>query len=536
MKSNLFLLSAITALIFVLFGASTWRLGDGFSVVKRGRALVPVDTAGAVFYDDFLKESMDRWLGDTGLFAPDNGVLGLVRHARSPAFVAIPSGHLRNTVWEVGVMAAGSLSATNYLRLYLAATTSSFQEAQWGYHLQIDGTEASHVYRLWRQNGLTRTPIFESNAIPNQQNTFHARIRVVCDTGGFWSIAVDEYDSGSFEILASKSGETSVKDDTYRSGQYSGYFVSFSPARWPDFELDYFLIKRLDQSTSPATSDIPQPGDILINEVLTNPKPGGVDFLEIYNYSGKAIDLSGVSVARVNANGTVGARQPITTHPLLFHPNEYKVLTRQPAIVKQHYPSAADQTMVEMAALPNFNNEVGGVVIYGQQGAIDSLFYTMEMQSPFMVSNRGVSLERQYFSSPTGTFGTFRSAAVTVGGATPGYQNSQYTHEPLKEEVFLTSDTFSPDHDGFEDQLEINYHLPESGFMANIDIYSANGRLVKRLVRHLSVATSGTIYWDGLSEGNIRPPVGMYIAVIEIYNAHGVRKTYRKGFALAARL
>src|SRR5690606_37584700 len=155
---------------------------------------------------------------------------------------------------------------------------SSFQEPQWGYHLQIDGTEADHVYRLWRQNGLTRTPIFESNPIPNQQDLFRARIRVVCDTDGYWRIFVDEYDSDSFELIASKSGETSVKDDTYRSGQYSGYFLSFSPAPWPDFKLDYFLIKRLDQSASPNTSDIPQPGDILINEVLTNPKPGGVDF------------------------------------------------------------------------------------------------------------------------------------------------------------------------------------------------------------------------------------------------------------------
>src|SRR5690606_6117115 len=188
MKSNLFFLSAVTALILILFGASTSRLPNGLIVEKRGGALVPDDTAGAVFYDDFLEESMDQWLGDTGLFESDNGLLSLVRHARAPVFVAIPSGHLRNTVWEVGVVAAGSFSATNYLRLYLAATTSSFQEPQWGYHLQIDGTEADHVYRLWRQNGLTRTPIFESNPIPNQQDLFRARIRVVCDTDGYWRI------------------------------------------------------------------------------------------------------------------------------------------------------------------------------------------------------------------------------------------------------------------------------------------------------------------------------------------------------------
>lgn len=536
MKSNLFLLSAVTALISILFGGNTSRLPHGLVLEERGGALVPDDTTGAIFYDDFLEDSMDQWQGDTESFESVNGLLSLVEGARAPAFVAIPLAHLRNTVWEIGVAVAGSFSATNYLRLYLAATTPSFQDPQWGYHLQIDGTEANHVYRLWRQNGVTRTLIFESDPMPNQPDGFSARIRVACTQDGHWKIFVDEYDSGSFEVLVGKTGETSVKDDTYHSSLLSGYFLSFSPVRWRDFKLDYFLAKRLDQSAPPPTSDMPQPGDILINEVLANPKPGGVDFLEIYNYSNKAIDLAGIRVARVNANGEVGVKQPISRQPLFLYPNEYKVLTRQPTIVKQHYPTAVLQTFVEMAALPNFNNETGGVVIYSQQGAIDSLFYTAEMQSPFMVSNRGVSLERQYFSSPTSAPGNFRSAAVAVGGATPGYQNSQYMHEPLEDRVFLTSNTFSPDNDGFEDRLEINYHLPESGFMANIDIYTEQGRLVKRLVRNQSVGTRGTVYWDGLSDVNMQLPIGIYIAVVEVYNAYGVRKVYRKSFVLATRL
>src|SRR5690606_33646247 len=109
-------------------------------------------------------------------------------------------------------------------------------------------------------------------------------------------VAVDERGNGSFEALQNRSGETSVPDNTYRSGVYSGYLVSFSPARWRDFTLDYMLIKPLDPSDV-GSSDMPQAGDILINEVLSNPKPGGIDFLEIYNYSNKTIDLSEVSIA-----------------------------------------------------------------------------------------------------------------------------------------------------------------------------------------------------------------------------------------------
>src|SRR5699024_5134612 len=154
-----------------------------------------------------------------------------------------------------------------------------------------------------------------------------------------------------------------------------------------------------------------------------------------------------------NTNGTVGPRQVVSDAPLFLYPNEYKVLTRLPEVVKQHYPNAVSSTLIEMAALPNFNNETGGVVIYGEHGEVDSLFYTPAMQSPFGTTNRGVSLERQHFSATSHAPGNFRSAAITVGGATPGYQNSRYMDEPVEDHIFFTSKTFSPDNDGFEDQL-----------------------------------------------------------------------------------
>ncbi|WP_262248775.1 T9SS type B sorting domain-containing protein [Parapedobacter soli] len=536
MKCYLFLLALITT----LFPAYVWSSGTAslphVTSPWDGEGLVPDDTAGVIFYDDFGDGSLTRWQGGTVSFKVADGLVGLAEGAQSPASIAVPSAHVRNTLWEIAVMAPGSFSASNYIRLYLAATTASLHEQQWGYHLQIDGDETNHVYRLWRQNGLTRVVIFESNQIPNPDGLFRVRIRVTCNHRGEWQVYVDDVGDGEFGLLAGQSNKTMIKDDTYGTSRYSGYLVSFSQQRRSDFKIDYFLIKQLDRSVPPDTLGMPRAGDILINELLSNPKPDGVDFLEIFNYSSKTIDLSEVSVARVNTNGTVGSPQPIAHAPTFIYPNEYKVLTRQPAVIKQHYPNAISAAFIEMVALPDFNNETGGVVIHGPQGAIDSLFYTPAMQSPFLISNRGVSLERQHVSLPTNEPGNFRSAAVAAGGATPGYRNSQSVDGPAEEQIFLTSKTFSPDGDGFEDRLEINYRLPESGFMANIDIYNDQGVLVKRLVRNESVATQGTIYWDGVSDANIRLPVGVYIAVIEVYSAQGVRKIYRRSVVLAARL
>lgn len=533
MRSNSVLLRVVAALFPLFLHGNTWRL-EG--VVLPERTVVPDDTIGAIFYDDFSRGYPGQWLGDTASFEVVNGLLGLVESTRPPVSIAIPSTQLQDMVWEMGVTASGGFSPSNYIRLYLAATTPLLQEPQWGYYLQIDGSEADHVYRLWRQNGVTRTAVFESGPMSSPATTFHARVRVTHTLDGYWQVAVDEYGNGTFEVLANKSNETSVEDKTYQFGGYSGYAVSFSPARWRDFKLDYLLIRRLDSSAGPDGTNSPGVGDVLINEVLSNPKPGGVDFLEIYNYSAKTIDLSGISIARVTTNGTVGSPKVISDHPLFIYPNEYKVLTRRPNVVQQHYPGAVLATFIKMESLPDFNNGTGGVVIYGQQGMIDSLFYVPTMQSPFMVSNQGVSLERQHFAVPTHAPGNFHSAAVITGGATPGYQNSHYAGEVARDYVFLTSKTFSPDSDGFEDRLAINYRLPKGAFMANVDIYTDQGRLVKRLVRNQSMATEGTVFWDGLSDANARLPIGMYIAVVEIYNADGIRKVYRKGFVLAGRL
>lgn len=296
------------------------------------------------------------------------------------------------------------------------------------------------------------------------------------------------------------------------------------------------LLAVLAALSLPAGSQTIQPGELLINEILSNPKPGGVDFVEIYNHSDRAIDLRQVSIASVSSAGRPNSARAITTRPTLIEPHGYCVLTTNPAVVKRHYPAGGSALFVEMLNLPNFNNETGGVVLYRGLSVIDSLFYTPAMKSPFITDHRGISLERQQFAAATLAPGNFHSAATSAGGATPGYANSRAPTGVTESDFALVSKTFSPDGDGYEDRLEINYRLPESGFMANIEIFDDKGRLVRRLQRNQLMATQGTITWDGLSDTNQRLPMGIYIAAIELYHTKGIRKVYRKSFVLAARL
>ncbi len=493
--------------------------------------LAPDDIANALYFDDFSGGIVGHWLGDTAAVKLVDERLMLDTSASSPTVIHAANDRVRNTVWEAGIDIDGTLSSSNYVRLYLATTEDPAGSHQ-GYHLQIDGGSGHHSYRLWRQNGGSRSTVFHSTPIPNQYGKFRARVRVVCDINGEWQVLADEYDSGIFEILTNADGDSTVTDQSYTTSAYVGYRVNFTSTRREDFKLDYILVRPYEDIPTPP--DISS-GEILINEILSNPKPDGVEFVELYNHSDKTFDLQMLYLASVSSSGQVATHRQVATKYTLFHPYTYIVLTTRPDVVKEHYPEAVEHAFVPMASLPAFPNAEGGVVILSKGRVIDSLRYSASMHSNFIVDPKGVSLEREAFHVPTNAIGNFRSASTVVGGATPGYQNSRVSHGEQQEGLYLSSRTFSPDNDGFEDVLEINYHFEQDGMMANVDIYSDKGVLVRRLVRNQSLATKGVVEWDGVADSGRQMPIGIYLALIEIYHADGTRKLYRKSFVLASK-
>src|SRR5690606_3311374 len=145
------------------------------------------DTARSAFFDDFSTGIGTHWRGDTATVHIVAGRLRPDTAATSPTVIHAPSERVRNTVWEAGVDVDGALSGRNFVRLYLAASDGPTGPHQ-GYHIQIDGSAGNHSYRLWRQNGATRTSVFQSVPLPNQDGKFRARVRVACDADGQWTL------------------------------------------------------------------------------------------------------------------------------------------------------------------------------------------------------------------------------------------------------------------------------------------------------------------------------------------------------------
>jgi hypothetical protein len=277
--------------------------------------------------------------------------------------------------------------------------------------------------------------------------------------------------------------------------------------------------------------------DILINEVLADPFKEGVEFVEIYNNSQKALDLNSLSIGTVRESDGVVLLKRISDESHLMPPASYRLLSANSQIVASHYPNSKVENFIQMISFPQLKNSNGTIVLQDGETEIDRFSYHENMHDKLITNKKGVSLERISFTAPTNEPGNFKSAAATVGYATPGYKNSQFKEiDGQGTQISLKSKTFSPDHDGFEDVLEINYSFPEEeGMMATIDVYNDNGLLIRRLIRNHRLSSSGTLYWDGLMDNNQLAPIGIYILAIEVYNSRGFRKIRRESCVLASK-
>ena len=276
----------------------------------------------------------------------------------------------------------------------------------------------------------------------------------------------------------------------------------------------------------------PQAGDLIINEVLFNPYTGGYDFVEVYNNSTRYIDIFGWSIANDSLYD-----DSIKSHVVLA-PGEYLVLTESETNVKTEYITHNPAAFLQIDDLPSFNNDEGNVYLYYGVGKLSDYFsYNEDMHFPLLRDVDGVSLERLDFNRETNDAGNWHSAAENIGFATPGLENSQVNPTDIIDaELAVSPEIFSPDNDGFEDVLNISYSLEELGYVGNLVIYDANGRVVKTLVKNQLLSTEGIFTWDGTTDELTKARIGSYILFFELFNENGEVKSLKKTCVVAHKL
>lgn len=273
--------------------------------------------------------------------------------------------------------------------------------------------------------------------------------------------------------------------------------------------------------------------DIIINEILFNPRPAGVDFVELYNASNKYINLKNWSVANY-LSGTIQQAEPVSTRDILLKPHSYFVLTEDRNIIMSEYVRAIEENIFVVTDLPSFNDDEGTVALVDPESSVIDFFaYSDKYHVTFLKDDEGVSLERISASAVTNDPANWQSASATAGFATPGYINSCARGEVLADKVKIEPEIFEPiNGPGF---TQIHYNLNTAGYVANVKILDAQGREVKQLVNNSTLGTTGFFRWDGDTNDGTKARTGYYIVWMEVFNGNGSVETFRKRVIVASR-
>ena len=286
---------------------------------------------------------------------------------------------------------------------------------------------------------------------------------------------------------------------------------------------------------------LPEPagkGDLILNELLVDPRSGDPKFVEIHNTSSKYLSLENWALASRNDAGDLYQLRVIGKEGDKLAPQTYLSLTVDPERLRLSYPQSAAGNFLKMASLPSMPIGSGLVLLLSsERQVVDSLPYRGEWHHPLLRTTKGVSLERISPVFPAYIPSTWQSASSSQDYATPGRKNSTALSLELGPELFtLYPLVFDPGGSSGPSQVSITYSLEQNGWMGTFTIYSAAGREVRVLGQNQILGTSGIISWSGTDVTGSRVLPGYYIFVAQLFDLSGRVKVVKRALVVASPL
>lgn len=275
--------------------------------------------------------------------------------------------------------------------------------------------------------------------------------------------------------------------------------------------------------------------ELAINEILFNPSTNGTDYIEIKSRASRTIDLQYWSLADFD-DDTIGTLRPITLEHFPLEAGGIVCITEDSLAVKVDYITHGIGRFIE-TDIPSMSNDSGTVYLISPDLEVAERFaFDVDMHFTLLDPD-GVSLERIDVERSVDDRTNWHSAATDVGFGTPGLENSQqYLTQNNEGEVTTDPEIFSPDNDGHNDVLNINYRFTDIGNVGTITIYDTRGRVVRRLAENILLATEGTISWDGEQEDGQKARIGAYLIHFEVFNSEGKTADHKVSTVVGGRL
>ena len=283
-----------------------------------------------------------------------------------------------------------------------------------------------------------------------------------------------------------------------------------------------------DKNETPVEASSVQPGEIILNELLPAPFAEGSEYIELYNRSQQTLSLTGLALATRKADGSISTLYPLSAITTPLEPGGYVLLSKLLSGVEAFYLISAPQALHEVK-LPVLANNGATVVLLRLTDltVIDEVSYSPKWHDSAIKEPKGVALERLDPDKPTQDATNWHSAAASAGYGTPGYRNSQQLLPSITQNGFER-----PYWSDSERSYLLRYQLADAGYRCRIWIFDTMGRRIAEIANLSTLATEGTLRWDGIGYDGSRPKPGIYIFYAELFLPNGTTHTQREVFLI----
>ncbi len=346
------------------------------------------------------------------------------------------------------------------------------------------------------------------------------RVQPFLDADRDSSLSAGEEIGAGFDFAGVLAAGDSATFSFHFAGATSGSFViglivTYAPDQNPSNNL---AVRAFAIGATPLT--------VRINEIMYSPVSGQSEWVELANRSTATLGLQGWAISDDNAT-----TRAVISAAVTLGPDQFVVLAKDSSLALSLGLSQAD--VVVLPDFPALNNDSDAAVLYDLTDAtIDRVDYRSDWGG-----DTGVSLEKVNPDLPANDAANW-SSSVSGAGSTAARRNSIFVESlPGEASLSLAPNPFSPDGDGVDDFVLINYSLPVTTAAVNVKIYDLRGRLIRFLLNNQASGSQSTVVWDGKNETGELARMGIYVVFLQALNAEaGLLETEKTTVVLAGKL
>ena len=285
-----------------------------------------------------------------------------------------------------------------------------------------------------------------------------------------------------------------------------------------NFSIKTGLVKLIDK------------GDLVFNELLFDPLPGGVDFIEVVNTSNGIVNAKDIYISNRNTDGSINGNADGYLKNFTVFPFEPVVFTTDTVYVRRNWQNIDPSKLLLVKSLPSMPDDRGNVLLLNPSGVvIDEVNYALDMHFPLLRNRSGVALEKIDLSASSKQKDNWHSASSSDNYATPTKENSQRkTTEKNKNWIQVEQNVLRPGNDGIDNLLQIDYQFESPGTLLSVYLFNQQGVQVCKILNNLICGKKGSYNWKGLDNQSNYINTGVYILVAEAFHLNGMKKRYKK--------